>query len=142
MITMSKHRLTRGYARHAMLCCAALAAMTLAAVAWITPAAAAPACGERAALLRNLADSYQETRSAIGLASNGALFELLSSPDGATWTAVVTLPGGPACLIASGSGWTIARAPSVLLLQRVPHEGARAPNRPAIAVPLSGSRAL
>ena len=31
--------------------------------------------------------------------------EVLTSPDGGTWTIIVTTPQGFACLVAAGEGW-------------------------------------
>jgi hypothetical protein len=52
-----------------------------------------------------LGERYGEATVGIGLASNGALLELLASADGATWTIIQTAPSGLACLLAAGESW-------------------------------------
>lgn len=61
-------------------------------------------CGERDKIVEQLADGWQEQRTAIGIASNGGVVEVFSSPAG-TWTMLLTLPGRPTCMIGSGDGW-------------------------------------
>ena len=36
---------------------------------------------------------------------DGALLEIVMTPDGATWSMVLTSPGGISCLVATGEGW-------------------------------------
>ena len=69
------------------------------------------ACLPRDALLEKLSQKYRETPIAVGLASNGQVVELMSSPGGLTWTLVVTTPSGISCLIASGRAWNKTPAP-------------------------------
>lgn len=49
-------------------------------------------CGDRAETVRKLEDRYRERPIAIGLTSGGVLLEILTSVDGATWTAPETQP--------------------------------------------------
>lgn len=68
-------------------------------------AAAQPAsCGERDTLIERLSSRYQEQPVSRGVTASGSLLEVLASPAG-TWTILVTLPGGPTCLVSSGEGW-------------------------------------
>jgi hypothetical protein len=67
------------------------------------PAAAQSQCGPHPVVVAQLADKYGETRRGMGMAGQ-AIAELYAS-DAGTWTIVVTLPDGSACLIASGEGW-------------------------------------
>ncbi len=67
--------------------------------------AASASCGSRAEVLYRLAADYKETPSAIGLASNGGLIEVLTNTDGATWTIIITMPNGATCLVAAGESW-------------------------------------
>jgi len=69
------------------------------------PATAQNACMPRDGLLEKLGRKYREKPIAAGLASNGQVVELFSSPGGLTWTLVVTTPTGISCLIASGQAW-------------------------------------
>ena len=66
------------------------------------PAAGQIPCGARAEILAQLADSYHESRRAIGLAANNTLLEIFASEDSGSFTILATVPGGPTCLIAAG----------------------------------------
>ena len=68
-------------------------------------ARAQPTCGARDVLLKALAKDFQEQPIGIGLSSNGAVLELLASPEGTTWTLMATQPSGSTCLIGSGEAW-------------------------------------
>lgn len=48
---------------------------------------------------------YSEQRVAVGLESNGRLFEIFATDDGATWTMVITTPDGASCVVAAGLEW-------------------------------------
>jgi hypothetical protein len=61
-------------------------------------------CQPRDLLLTWLQKNYGEVPSGLGVA-NGSLIELLSSPDGASWTIIQTTPNGISCLIVDGEGW-------------------------------------
>ena len=67
-----------------------------------SPAIAAETlCGSRDSVLKQLASEYQEAPVGIGLASNGAVVELLTSSSG-SWTLLVTMPkerAHPRCLL-------------------------------------------
>ncbi len=63
-----------------------------------------PTCAPREVVLALLAQTYAEETVAIGITAKGALLEILASPKG-TWTVIVTLPGGPSCVMAAGDGW-------------------------------------
>ncbi len=52
---------------------------------------------------------YGETPVAQGLAQNGWLTEVYASPDGATWTIVVTTPQGLSQIRSAGSHWSDLR---------------------------------
>jgi hypothetical protein len=79
-----------------------IAAMAL--MAATSTAAAQSVCGTRETLLKQLDKEYQEAPIGIGLASNGAVVELLTS-NGGTWTLMVTRPNGMTCLIGTGEAW-------------------------------------
>jgi len=64
------------------------------------------ACFERTALLKYLSGKFKEAPVAAGLAANGSVLELFSSPDGETWTIVLTHPNGASCVMASGENWS------------------------------------
>jgi len=77
-------------------------------VAAATPAAAEPgvgeelACGERATLVATLAQRYEETPVARGLAAGGGLVEVFAAARTRTWTILATHPEGRSCIIAVG----------------------------------------
>ena len=66
--------------------------------------AQAAACADRASLVRSLSNNYAEVPKSMGLAANGAIFEIFASEKG-TWTILVTRPDGISCLMATGEGW-------------------------------------
>ena len=69
------------------------------------PAAAQSLCGQRADMINGLDGTYSETPSSMGLSNNGGVVEVLTSPEGKTWTIIITLPNGTSCLIAAGENW-------------------------------------
>lgn len=66
---------------------------------------AQPQCGPREILLRQLAEKYGEEPVALGVVHNGSLLEMVMTPDGSTWSMVLTSPSGVSCLVAAGEGW-------------------------------------
>lgn len=81
-----------------------MAALAL-ALALASAAQAEPvACGKRGDLLAHFQQSYHEVPNVIGLTTDGRLLEVVVGPSG-SWTMLVTAPGGPACVIATGEDW-------------------------------------
>lgn len=70
-----------------------------------SPAAGQVVCNTRDAVLERLATKYQEFPVAGGVTNSGGLVEVFTTPDGRTWSIIVTLPNGMSCLIAAGEGW-------------------------------------
>lgn len=70
-----------------------------------TPAAAQAVCMTHAEAEKQLVTRYAESPVALGLASNGSVYEVFSKADGTSWTMVVTLPNGTSCLLAAGEAW-------------------------------------
>jgi hypothetical protein len=68
------------------------------------PANAQSSCGPREQLVKLLADQYKEDPVGIGLAPPGQVLEVFASSNG-SWTMVMTMPDGKACLIAAGDNW-------------------------------------
>ena len=62
-------------------------------------------CFDRDKALADLAKKYQEQSTAFGVTNMGNLVELLTSPEGETWTLIITDPRGRTCLIAAGEYW-------------------------------------
>ena len=69
-----------------------------------TPASAQSSCGPREQLVKMLADQYKEDPVGMGLAQPGQVIEVFASTNG-SWTMVMTMPDGKACLIAAGDNW-------------------------------------
>ncbi len=61
-------------------------------------------CGERRAVVANLEKIHSEAPVSIGLASNGAVIEVLASPSG-SFTIILTQPNGLTCVMAAGENW-------------------------------------
>ncbi|MGE0118626.1 MAG: hypothetical protein AB7S71_12160 [Dongiaceae bacterium] len=95
------------------------ALVCLAAFALPLPAMAAGsmACSKRDDVLSQLGSKYKEAPSAVGLANNGGLIEVLTSDDGSTWTIIVSMPNGTSCLLAAGENWQpierVAQGPQI-----------------------------
>ena len=77
----------------------------------VRPAAAQDMWVERSELVTKLGKTYAEAPTALGLTSEGAVIELFRTPDGATWTMVITLPNGHSRVIAAGEAWTNVPVP-------------------------------
>lgn len=89
-----------------MLCAAAVVAMLMMLA---IPAAAhnLPCTDDADGLRKTLAERHGEAVVGLGVAGNGeSMFELLTSVEGETWTLLIRLPDGRACLLASGKAWT------------------------------------
>jgi len=83
-----------------------IAALTLAPSAGI-----AGPCYPRDAIHAHLAQRYGEQPAGVGMAA-GQLVELLTRPDGASWTILVVRPDGLACPVAAGEDWKAVREPA------------------------------
>ncbi len=83
-----------------------LAIAATATVAFASPAAAQrPACGDRTKIIERLTAKYGETRQSMGLNHNNGIVEVYASPETGTWTILMTMPTGTACLLAAGENW-------------------------------------
>ncbi len=67
--------------------------------------AQATTCGDRTQVVQSLSKKYGETRQGIGLGRNNGIMEIYASDKTGTWTILVTLPNGQACLIAAGESY-------------------------------------
>jgi len=67
--------------------------------------AAQSACAPRTDIINHLSARYNEVPSGMGIANNGGVIELLSSVSGTSWTLIITMPNGTACMIAAGENW-------------------------------------
>ena len=80
-------------------------AVILATVLSQPVAAQQPACTKRGDVVAHLGKKYSEAPVAMGLANNGGVIEVLSSKTGESWTIIITMPNGTACMIAAGENW-------------------------------------
>ncbi len=78
--------------------------LALSTAALPTTASAERVCGARSLFLAKLGERYSESPTAIGIASNGSVLEVLSSKSG-SWSIITTAPDGRTCLLASGDSW-------------------------------------
>ena len=66
-----------------------------------------PAYGvSRDEIVARLDAGYKETPVAGGIAANGNILEVFASPDGHSWTIIVTRPDGMSFVVAEGEGWS------------------------------------
>ncbi len=83
---------------------AILGALLIGWGAFSSAAQAQTMCGERRAVVASLENTYSETPVSMGLASNGAVIEILASPSG-SFTIILTRPNGLSCVMAAGESW-------------------------------------
>lgn len=62
-------------------------------------------CADHDTMKRHLAEGWGETRQAIALDAGDSVVELDANPETGTWTLTLTRPGGPTCMMASGSAF-------------------------------------
>lgn len=73
------------------------------------PASAQAVCSSREQMADLLRTRFDETLTAAGVDQNGNLVQVFNSTAG-SWTIVVTIAGGPTCLLSAGDGWTYAES--------------------------------
>ena len=70
---------------------------------------AAPAqamlCAPHKAMLAWVETAYRERPMVRALTSRGYMIEVTVSADGATWSVLLTGPGGPTCMVSHGTDW-------------------------------------
>ena len=65
-------------------------------------------------MVERLNTRYGESRQSIGIGSNNSVVEVFASTETGTWTIVVTMPTGVACLVAAGQAFeALAEAPII-----------------------------
>ena len=80
----------------------ALAVLTaLPAVAQQTP----PSCMPTPQMYQQMIERYGESRSAVGINSDGAMIEFWGNDDVGSWTVIGTGPGGISCILSYGDGF-------------------------------------
>lgn len=79
------------------------------------PVSAAPNCGLRDAVVRQLETKYSERLMAGGLqnlSDTRAIMEIWASPESGTFTVLLTNPNGVSCIVAVGSDFfTVTQTP-------------------------------
>ncbi len=83
---------------------AILGALLIGWSAFSPPAQAQDLFGERRAVVANMEKTYSEAPVSIGLASSGAVIEVLASLSG-SFTIILTQPNGLSCVMAAGENW-------------------------------------
>lgn len=74
---------------------------------------AAAQCAPHDTVAAQLAKSFGEQPSSMGLAQDNTVMELYASPDHGTWTITVTLPSGLTCLVAAGQNFETVKPTQV-----------------------------
>ena len=93
-----------------------VAALVFGAAATAPPPAEAQAvCGPRNDLTARLAEDYGESQRGLGLKGSAAVYELWVSEKTGSWTFIVSLPDGRACLVASGVHWHDVPRPEAVI---------------------------
>lgn len=86
---------------------AAALALCIAAPVW----AQGQNCAPRDAITKVLSEQHGESVQTRGLAENGAMVETWANAETGTWTAIVSLPNGMACLAAHGQAFSLVESP-------------------------------
>ena len=79
--------------------------LSIALVLASSTALAQVSCNQRDKIIDWLGAKYKEAPVAAGINNKGALIEVLSSEDGATWTILLTAPNGTSCIVETGQAW-------------------------------------
>lgn len=64
----------------------------------------------RGEVVAQLDGGYTEAPVAGGITANGTILEVFASPDGRSWTIIVTRPDGMSSVVARGEGWSFTTA--------------------------------
>lgn len=78
--------------------------LTFTAILMATTASAQTHCASRNIVVERLASQYSETRQSIGIGSNNSVIEVYAA-DGGSWTIILTMTSGVACVVASGQAF-------------------------------------
>jgi hypothetical protein len=63
---------------------------------------------DRALVVKQLLEKHAEKPVGMGIAANGGVVELFTSPDGGTWTLIMTMPNGKSVMLGAGQDWATA----------------------------------
>ncbi len=72
---------------------------------WANAVEAQSNCFTHDRMVYILADSYGESRQSIALDARGRVVETFANRETGTWTVVMTAPGTPSCIVASGQAY-------------------------------------
>jgi len=64
-------------------------------------------CADRGEVIEKLQKKYGETRQSIGINRSSGVVETYASQETGTWTILLTLPNGQACMIAAGENYEV-----------------------------------
>jgi hypothetical protein len=64
-----------------------------------------PTSVPRESAVSQLLEKHNESPISMGIAANGNVMEVFSSPDGETWTIIMTNPKGQSMLVGAGENW-------------------------------------
>ena len=84
---------------------AVLIALVVALIFFAVPAFAQMACGESKVMTSILKEEHKEQVTGHGQGASGAFVQLYTSEKGKTFSVVVLLPEGIACILISGDDW-------------------------------------
>ena len=68
-------------------------------------------CGPRAGIVKNLIEKHNEAPVVIALSGTGHIMEVFSSPNGETWTILMTSANNTTCLMAEGTSLELRPVP-------------------------------
>jgi hypothetical protein len=70
-------------------------------------------CGNPVDIAERLAVEFGEAPAARGIDAGGNLVVIYSNPETGTWTVLLALSRGPACIVSTGTAWEpIAHVPA------------------------------
>lgn len=104
----SDRRAPRGHRRVSAGLTAAAMGLTLALASTGAPAqtlGTPSGLSTRTEIVDFLGQTYDEAPVAGGIASNGSVLEVFTSPDGQSWTIILTSPDGTSRVVAAGETW-------------------------------------
>ena len=104
----SERRGPRGHRRVSNGLAAAAMGLTLALASTGAPAqtlGTPSGLSTRTEIVDFLGQTYDEAPVAGGIASNGSVLEVFTSPDGQSWTIILTSPDGTSRVVAAGETW-------------------------------------
>ena len=70
-------------------------------------------CSPRAEIVQHLERDYREAPVALGMSNVGGVVEVLSSDSTGSWTIIITMPNGVACIVAAGDSWESVKTKKV-----------------------------